>query len=397
MFGSHVGARAPASAPTLRALRIVAHVLLHQRHHRQPRRARVAPLRAAGRSDRRRRLAPGRAPVRGVAATTASTCIPGHARQRTPRPRCCSLASSPTATRRSRSPAAARAPSSSPPMHVACWPHEPSRAAVAAYRAGYLANERRELEAQLDERRARRGGRHQRARARHRRRCARRSGAQRLPGHAGVDAPTGRAGPDAPTRRAAAVLIAGDDQLDQWYARHPAELLDRPAEAVVVNPDNPFVARAQIACAAHELPLTHADDRYFGDALDDAVRDLVLDDGSSRAAERCTGPGARHRGGAGRACGRARRSSASSSTPTVAWWARSTRARAFHVAHPARSTCTRAVSTACASSTSSTRWPCSTPPTTPTSTPSPARRPTSRSSPPRHRRRRAPASPTSAR
>jgi DEAD/DEAH box helicase domain-containing protein len=47
---------------------------------------------------------------------------------------------------------------------------------------------------------------------------------------------------------------------------------------VVVNPDNPFVARAQIACAAHELPLTHDDGRYFGDALDDAVRDLVLDD-----------------------------------------------------------------------------------------------------------------------
>jgi DEAD/DEAH box helicase domain-containing protein len=86
----------------------------------------------------------------------------------------------------------------------------------------------------------------------------------------------GRAGRS--TRRAAAVLIAGDDQLDQWYARHPAELLDRPAEAVVVNPDNPFVARAQIACAAHELPLTHADERYFGGALDDAVRDLVLDD-----------------------------------------------------------------------------------------------------------------------
>ena len=79
-------------------------------------------------------------------------------------------------------------------------------------------------------------------------------------------------------RRAAAVLIAGDDQLDQWYARHPSELLERPAEAVVVNPDNPFVARAQIACAAHELPLTHADDRYFGDALDDAVRGMVLDD-----------------------------------------------------------------------------------------------------------------------
>jgi DEAD/DEAH box helicase domain-containing protein len=38
------------------------------------------------------------------------------------------------------------------------------------------------------------------------------------------------------------------------------------------------VARAQLSCAAHELPLTHDDASYFGEALDDAVRDLVLDD-----------------------------------------------------------------------------------------------------------------------
>ena len=65
----------------------------------------------------------------------------------------------------------------------------------------------------------------------------------------------GRAGRSG--RRAAAVLVAGDDQLDQWYAAHPDQLVHRAAEAVVVNPDNPYVAHAQIACAAHELPLTH--------------------------------------------------------------------------------------------------------------------------------------------
>ena len=79
-------------------------------------------------------------------------------------------------------------------------------------------------------------------------------------------------------RRAAAVLVVGDDQLDQWYARHPAELLGRDAEAAVVNPANPSVLRPQVACAAHEIPLTPADTEYFGDGLDDAVRDLVRDD-----------------------------------------------------------------------------------------------------------------------
>src|SRR3954469_18622796 len=148
---------------------------------------------------------------------------------------------------------------------------------VAAYRAGYLATERRQLESQLAS--GELGG-------------VVATSALELgidvgsldavvlngfPGTlASMRQQVGRAGRT--RRRAAAVLIAGDDQLDQWYASHPSELLDRPAEAVVVNPDNPFVARAQIACAAHELPLTHSDDHYFGEALDDAVRDLVMDD-----------------------------------------------------------------------------------------------------------------------
>jgi DEAD/DEAH box helicase domain-containing protein len=86
----------------------------------------------------------------------------------------------------------------------------------------------------------------------------------------------GRAGRDG--RRAAAVLVCGDDQLDQWYARHPRELLDRPAEAAVANPDNPFVLAPHVACAAHELPLDPKDGRWFGPGFDDAVRDHVMAD-----------------------------------------------------------------------------------------------------------------------
>ena len=79
-------------------------------------------------------------------------------------------------------------------------------------------------------------------------------------------------------QRAAAVLVAGDDQLDQWYAAHPDELFTRSAEAAVINPANPYVLRPHIGCAAHELPLTPEDSTWFGDGLDDAVRDLVQDD-----------------------------------------------------------------------------------------------------------------------
>jgi DEAD/DEAH box helicase domain-containing protein len=76
-----------------------------------------------------------------------------------------------------------------------------------------------------------------------------------------------------------AVLVAGDDQLDQWLMAHPDQVFVRPPEPAVINPSNPFVLHPHLACAAYELPLTHADERWWPGLLDDGVRELVLDDG----------------------------------------------------------------------------------------------------------------------
>lgn len=76
----------------------------------------------------------------------------------------------------------------------------------------------------------------------------------------------------------AAVLVAGNDQLDQWLATHPHELLTRTPEPAVVNPANPYVVDPHLRCAAHELPLTHADQRWWPGVLDDGVRRLVQAD-----------------------------------------------------------------------------------------------------------------------
>jgi DEAD/DEAH box helicase domain-containing protein len=148
---------------------------------------------------------------------------------------------------------------------------------VAAYRAGYLAEERRELEQALS------SGRLLGVAATNALELGIDVGSldaviiNGFPGTlASLWQQIGRAGRTG--RRAAAVLVAGDDQLDQWYAAHPEELSRRPPERAVVNPDNPFVLRAQVACAAHELPLSPHDERWFGEGLDDAVRDLVQDD-----------------------------------------------------------------------------------------------------------------------
>ena len=74
------------------------------------------------------------------------------------------------------------------------------------------------------------------------------------------------------------VLVAGDDQLDQWYMNHPDQVFTRPPEPAVINLSNPYVLHPHLACAAHERPLGHADERWWPGTLDEGVRALALDD-----------------------------------------------------------------------------------------------------------------------
>ena len=150
---------------------------------------------------------------------------------------------------------------------------------VAAYRGGYLPEDRRELERALD------------------------SGellglastnalelgidiagldAVVIAGYPGTLAAlwqqAGRAGRGGSVdRRALMIFVARQDPLDTYLVRHPESVFDRPMESAVIDPANPFVLGPHLTCAAAEHHLTVDDLDLFGGRAARHVLDQLVE------------------------------------------------------------------------------------------------------------------------
>lgn len=71
------------------------------------------------------------------------------------------------------------------------------------------------------------------------------------------------------------LLVARDDPLDTYLVHHPEVLFGQPVEAIVFDPDNPYVLEPHLAAAAAEIPLTEEGLEVFGPEARPAVDRLA--------------------------------------------------------------------------------------------------------------------------
>lgn len=143
---------------------------------------------------------------------------------------------------------------------------------IAAYRAGYQAQERREIEDGL------KSGKYLGVTCTNALELGINIGsldAVIISGYPGTMISTwqqsGRAGRS--NQKSLAILIAFENQLDQYFMNNPKFFFDKPHENAIIDLTNPILQEAHILCAAKELPIKKGEvKKYFG------IDEKILDD-----------------------------------------------------------------------------------------------------------------------
>ena len=84
------------------------------------------------------------------------------------------------------------------------------------------------------------------------------------------------------TGQSLSFLIGLDNPLDQYFMRHPESIFRRNFENALTDPDNPYVLKSHLLCAAWELPLAEGDEKLWETGFAKA-RDELQEEGLLRA------------------------------------------------------------------------------------------------------------------
>ncbi len=74
--------------------------------------------------------------------------------------------------------------------------------------------------------------------------------------------------------RSLSFLVAQDNPLDQYFMNNPDYFFGKACEHALINLENNNILKPHLLCAAWEQPLSESDEKYFGNALYQALAEL---------------------------------------------------------------------------------------------------------------------------
>jgi DEAD/DEAH box helicase domain-containing protein len=69
-------------------------------------------------------------------------------------------------------------------------------------------------------------------------------------------------------------LVAFQNPLDQYFMKHPTDFFGRPHEQAIIDLNNQYISLGHIMCASSELPITEADKQFFPELLTESIQAL---------------------------------------------------------------------------------------------------------------------------